>query len=289
MKLTVYSFFALLLIIACKPETNDVTTKYIAHLESENESLKKEIDSLKNEVKNKSELSINEKTDFSLDDLLEFNRLFNASDYVKIVKEEFLSSGLFMNKTTLLEYLYNKLEFENNSILGSFLSNDMFWTNTDGVSIGDFDSSNSLSQFNYLWNKIDRSPENINKLISEKDKQFLYSLFKGNNYYKKSGTQSLVEGLLLSYKEINDSEYLLERFHNFPVDFEFQYDLIDEATTSEMLEVLADYNYSFYNENTDLDTRVYYVYSFWARRFKEGNSELVNQMLQELHENVVKE
>lgn len=184
--------------------------------------------------------------------------------------------------------MYNYLNFNKQSILGSFLDKWVFWTDPDGVSKGDFDPANSGSQFNYLWNKIDRSPENIKKLISENDKQFLYSLFDGNNFYKKSGVQSMVEGLLLSYREINESDWLLDKFQNFPQKYEFQYVIVDDAISEEMLEVLADYKYSFYGENTDIEQRVYYVYSFWARRFKEGNSELVHQMLQDFHENVVK-
>lgn len=164
----------------------------------------------------------------------------------------------------------------------------------------------TLDQFsvvNHIWSSVDRSPENLKKLITPKEKQVLYLLFKNNNLYKESGASSIVKALLTAYTEIENNESiryendLTNKMYSQDPDADNYWDVYEEIentinnfASEEVKDILSDENYSSKkDQGSKLSNRVFFVYSFWIRRYKEKNQTLVYNLLKELNQNVSKE
>lgn len=144
-----------------------------------------------------------------------------------------------------------------------------------------------FEEFKNLWNNIDRSSISLEKLYTDNDKRFIYLLFAHNDYYKKTGMQCMVEGLLRAYEEMHENEELLENIYHIAADDEDDTDIWNyletEIATKEMRSILSDENYA---NDGDFNNRIFYVYTFWARRYNEGNMDFVYKIMKDFHQNV---
>ncbi|WP_452222100.1 hypothetical protein [Lacinutrix salivirga] len=131
------------------------------------------------------------------------------------------------------------------------------------------------SYLHYLWRTVDRSPENI-KYLFDQNKAYAYVLLKTRNSYKASGFERTVKILLKSYEEIaNDKELLKElnaRSNSVGVLSDTIYSKIESQEMKALISGFRD---------SDFVSYTHWVYSFWARRHKENNAEIVYRIIKE--------
>ncbi|MGG6229173.1 hypothetical protein [Tenacibaculum sp. SDUM215027] len=196
-----------------------------------------------------------------------------------------------LNKRNLVTFVFNKIGLNKNDVLGELWNNGLFSfynfeNNAEITSKSDF--------FTYLWFKIDRSPEFITSFLSNEDKKYIYTLFENNSFYKDSGLEAMVKGLLISYEQVENNPELLQKIYKLAKDEkEYVGDTVDfiegELDIFDVSSVLDDINYSTYPNESKRINRIGYVYKFWARRYEEDNKEAVYNLLKELHSNLSKE
>ena len=206
-----------------------------------------------------------------------------------------------INTKNFIEISFKSLELENINILTSLWSGGQF---VNKKNLGKLDPIlDNFSIINYIWSSIDRSPENLKKVITPSEKQVLYLLFKNNTLYEDSGISSIVKALITSYTEVKNNEYIryeddltnkMYSQNTYSDNYWEVYEEIDNtisAFASEKVKsILSDENYSPRNDQgSRLSNRIFFVYSFWIRRFKEKNQTLVYELLKDFHQNVSKE
>ncbi|QCE40947.1 hypothetical protein [Psychroserpens sp. NJDZ02] len=222
---------------------------------------------------------------------------FNLNNYINVDYVSFLfkETPFLLDKSDLVKTIITALELNQNNVLSQAYETGFPYTAKD-TSKYDIDFSDKLDLINYIWNIVDRSPESINTLLTDTDKRSLYALFKSNTLYKDSGIEALVKGLITAHDEIENIEESKHYFNNLKPQLYDSSDnsyyearrIVDEdLTTSHIKEVLSDKNYNIYSgSNSHLEHRIFFVYSFWARRQTEGNQDIVYQLLKELDHNV---
>jgi len=241
---------------------------------------KKEIQRIENSLKYRLNSVIDEKDELTI----KLNEVLNREGaYIKegesfqTLEEDFDLSYLKKNKD-IFSYAFTEFLLTDESFIGNIFKIQL-----------DNDSS-IFEEFRTLWNGIDRSSESIEKLFSDNDKRFVYSLFLHNDYYKTSGMQCVVEGLLLAHQELEGKEETLDSLYIRAFDrdaydmYDDAYTMVDNLLTEEMKTVLSDENYN--NSKSEISNREFYVYSFWARRYHEGNSDIIYKIIKEFHEHV---
>lgn len=203
-------------------------------------------------------------------------------------------SSSFQILTNYTDFSYSTSNKDVFSFIFSYflLNDDSLMSNiSDFNNVWDKDLP-SFNEIRHLWINIDRDPETIERLYTDNDKRFIYSLFSQNNYYKTSGLQCIVEGLLLAHKEFeefDEPEELLDSLYNSAISDQSETAImIDGIKSEEMKVVLANENYNPQG-NSDIYYRMYYVYTFWARRQHEGNSALIFKIMSDFHKSVKNE
>lgn len=187
---------------------------------------------------------------------------------------------------TLAKTIYNNLVDEPNDLTNTteyqFLYNlsDLVNPNRNN-SQSEFNIENLIEtpSFNtylhYLWRTIDRSPENI-KYLFDQNKEYAYVLLKTGNSYKTSGFERTIKILILGYEEIHQNEKLLKELTTRSKTIGVLADTIYQKIESQEMKVLIS---KF--RDADFVSYTHWVYSFWARRNKENNSEIVYQIIKE--------
>jgi len=204
------------------------------------------------------------------------NTNFLDTDFAKIVQEKRRIPNSFLDKKYIVKHITDYLAIDKSPILDAIY---YFKPNVD-----------EDSPLFYLLMNINRSTENLKKIISPDDLNFLYLWFKGNNYYKASGMQNIVSGLLLAHQEFEENPRKLEKLRYRLVTLDYaNFREIEDIKTSKMEALLAANNYSIYNNESFLGSRLFYVYSFWVRRNKEGNSAYVYELLKDIHKHLAKD
>lgn len=131
----------------------------------------------------------------------------------------------------------------------------------------------------------DRIASKLKTLFNEKRQAFILDLFC-RHYYNEcvgDGVESLVKSLLQTYTEIGSNNELLDslslRADRIPV---IEDDLYWELASEEVKKHLSE------NHSDDpwinAHTRYAWAYSFWVRRYREGNKEIVYSLLQTFDE-----
>lgn len=148
---------------------------------------------------------------------------------------------------------------------------------------------------NYIISKIDRSSESLDTFFTPEIKEFIYAILKQHNIYEESGAYAMVKALLLAYEGFEYEQEPLSRIYNVAVnssDTDAIKTIISSMASEEILEALSDENYSSYTSASDYSSeefRLYTIYTFWARRYNEGNLEFTYYFLKDLHNNVANE
>lgn len=206
-----------------------------------------------------------------------------------------------INTKNLIKFAFKSHDLDNINIMTSIWSSEAL---VNRQILGKINPTlDKFSVLNHIWSSVDRSPENLKKLITPKEKQVLYLLFKNNNLYKESGASSIVKALLTAYTEVENNESiryendLTNKMYSQDPDADNYWDVYEEIentindfASEEVKDILSDENYSSKkDQGSKLSNRVFFVYSFWIRRYKEKNQTLVYELLKELHQNVSKE
>lgn len=155
----------------------------------------------------------------------------------------------------------------------------------------------------------DRGAENINSFFSD---TMLTTISEILSYkvYKKSGLKYSLEALLTAYDNLNDAQldtlYKIctlkklpnEAYKNGAIDSDvnlYKMKFINTIVSQDVITILRqDPNYEAYNFNAyerniysaeedcgidGMPNKLFYTYSFWARRYKEGNKDVVYKVL----------
>ncbi len=235
----------------------------------------------------------------SIENLKLKDRISNIeSSSGNFVKREYINFTL-TTRSNLVESIFKELDFDKFDFYRQL-------TNLNGGRIyDDFKEAwvqNSLDVVKFMWHSIDdRSTESIKSLFPLKDRNKFFRFLSNNESYKKSGLAAIVQGLIFTYEEINENEEKRSLFSEFEECLYTNDDenkLISDSPCNEILSefiatdrvknLLNGLNYSeLRNQQGDFTSeRVFYVYSFWARRFQEKNDKLVYNILKDL-QNVV--
>ena len=187
---------------------------------------------------------------------------------------------------TLVKTIYNNLVYENSNSTNTtdyqflYYLSDLVNPNRNN-SQSEFNTENliktpSLNTYlHYLWRNIDRSPENI-KYLFDQNKEYAYVLLKTGNTYKNSGFERTIKILIKSYEEITNNKDLLKELNTRSKTIGVLTDTIYKKIESQEMKVLIS---EF--RDSDFVSYTHWVYSFWARRKKENNAEIVYQIIKE--------
>ena len=187
---------------------------------------------------------------------------------------------------TLVKTIYKQLVYENKNSTHSkyyqflYYLSDLINSNKNNFHSDPYienliKSPNSHTYLHYIWRNIDRTPENI-KYLFDQNKEYAYILLKSGNSYKNSGFEGTIKILLKSHEEISNDEELLKNLNTRSKKIGVLSDTIYRSLESQEMEKLI-------SQFTDSDSVSYtnWVYSFWARRYNENNSEIVYQIIKE--------
>lgn len=248
------------------------------NLQQENQVLIEENNSLKREM---SEMNLSGEETMQDEDQ-NFTEALSALAYsVSVITSDTLPEIIYENLVSE-EYSAGSTEYQflyRFSLLANPNRNTTSKFETDG-SIKDVLSYASYTgnydyYLHYLWKSIDRSPENI-RFHFDRNKTFAYSLLKLGNAYRTSGFENTVKILLLSYREIGKQNALLadlyERTESFGVLADTIYNGLESDKMNALISEFRDSEYVSYSS---------WAYSFWMRRFKENNAEVVYEILKE--------
>ncbi|MFV0345236.1 MAG: hypothetical protein ACK5IQ_03175 [Bacteroidales bacterium] len=138
----------------------------------------------------------------------------------------------------------------------------------------------------YMWNKFNRSTQKIENFLTETDKRQIYSILKKDNRYYTSALSTMAQALILAYWEIQDWD---SEIKDKVEDILYAADSDDVCR---IFDVDGEY-YKLVSENVkkvlrsvDREYFADYPYSFWIRRWHEGNSEAVYELIKEFHANL---
>ena len=267
----------LLVIASCNNDKNskDKITELenqIKHQKIINSSLEKYNESLKNSKKhleNKKTESVEIKKSISF-----------------IITE---SLDILSDKKEMIQYIFNDFNLKNYDVRRGIANSFSFLSYQDFCT---FDTKDDY--YSFIICKIDRSPENLRKILTPQVKDNIYNLFKNNKIYKESGSEAMLKASLLVYEDLQGYEYILEEIYS--VAKEEDYDKLSELVSKtfndrdlkEVQSILKYENYTSYKIEDYLtsESRVSYLYTFWARRHHEGNADYVYELLKEFHTNV---
>jgi hypothetical protein len=237
----------------------------------ENKSLIQHNESLKKEHKSVSEMN---------------SKLQKENENLRklILVLDFSSKSIISD--TLVKTIYNSLVYENSNSTNTtdyqflyYLSDLANPNRNNGQS--KFNTENLIKTPNlntylhYLWRNIDRSPENI-KYLFDQNKEYAYVLLKTGNSYKTSGFERTIKILIKSYEEIANNKDLLQELNARSKKISVLSDTIYKKLESqEMKGLISEFR------DSDFVSYTNWVYSFWARRDKENNAEIVYQIIKE--------
>ncbi|MBS7256293.1 MFS transporter [Flavobacterium branchiicola] len=151
-------------------------------------------------------------------------------------------------------------------------------------------------EINKIVNKIRRNPEEIRSTFDSYN-MLLYAFLSEKNYYDSSLNET-VNILISSHDDIyktEDPEQTLDKIYKtmifgakkeFP---EYYFDNLKSYASENTLSSIsknADANAESDDSNPDYNSKLNttWIYSFWARRYKEKNSDVVYEILKEIKE-----
>ncbi|QCE41950.1 hypothetical protein [Psychroserpens sp. NJDZ02] len=204
----------------------------------------------------------------------------------KILDDEF---SAFDFNEDILNYIIAELDINNNYFERFIAENSIFIARND-MSLQRFSeySTEVMTKLNKEYSDFDRTPENIDEIFNTNLIDYIAFLFNNEFLVKDQKLYDVLKGLLLTYDEMDDDE--CERLHHIMKEYEY-HDMRDEFikncsdTVSEFIYNGGDFKSSFeYGSDIDFgySKRIFYLYSFWVRRYNEGNKETVYKILKEV-------
>ncbi|QXP59836.1 hypothetical protein [Olleya sp. HaHaR_3_96] len=173
------------------------------------------------------------------------------NDSLNLIKKNIFENFEYLQKT----FFFNELEVSTILLYkGEFI--DSLEINGDAF-IG-----------HYFMKVFDRTPENIKNFFGDNEIEILVKMIIDNNNYISSRTNLWLDGFIKAYEELkNDPEFLMQA--STEKDVHAYYELITSKYSTDVTEIMD------FESNYDLDYKLFKIYSFWARRYNEGNSEVV--------------
>lgn len=142
-----------------------------------------------------------------------------------------------------------------------------------------------------LWHCLPRNKDAVKGYLNDGDKLRISSLLKSDGFYERSGMSALAEGLLMAYQEFRKQPFKLKELHENLYGGEMTWQerdrLINSIVTKGMREVLSDDNYGVNSGEFDSSWREFYVCTFWARRYHEGNIDEVYNLINDIHNRIL--
>ena len=132
----------------------------------------------------------------------------------------------------------------------------------------------------FAWKKLDKSPEHLKQIIKEEHIDYLAELFTTDGLYTEHGVNKTVDALLIAYKEIGDNETLLNTLLNRADSTSAMWDSYynTHVISQDVRNLIG--GKQILNDFVDEQTRLNWIYSFWARRYKEGNAQYVYTLIE---------
>ncbi|QXP58455.1 hypothetical protein [Olleya sp. HaHaR_3_96] len=199
-------------------------------------------------------------------------------------------SWITIDNKKLLSFVFEDLNLEKRDLETAIRTSWIFYP-----AYGEYPFWSEDYFANHMISKINRSTESLEKMLTTEIKALAYSIFKQNNLYKNCGAYSIVKSLLLSYEGFKNEKEPLAQIYQIASKSRKQDDaitpIIMSMATKEILDALSDLNYTTYKKYsfTRQETRLVTIYTFWARRYNEGNLEFTYSILKELHQNMTNE
>lgn len=178
----------------------------------------------------------------------------------------------------IIEFVYDKMGLVNEQFEGAICTFPILVPRVRNYSYYQSEEERSL---NKVFSNFDRSSESIKRLATPKLINKVVQLLKmlpENHDLKK-----LLKQLLLTYEEMNDSE--CKRFMGVFDDDQFidfteklsgnVSKLVDKEELDFNLQGESSINFGY-------EKRIFYIYSFWVRRYNEGNKEAVYEILKSI-------
>jgi len=196
-----------------------------------------------------------------------------------------------------LNLLISKMDVRENYFERFIAENSIFIPRidvSDREFFSDRYSTKLMGKLNEAYSDFDRSPENIKIIFNESLINHIAFLFNNGLLPKDQRIYDVLKGLLLTYDEMQDDECL--RLFQIIKKYEYEYENMrnefDKKCSDKVREFVfdgGDFKSSIKNDS-DIDfgfsKRIFYLYSFWARRYKEGNKETVYKILKEIDEKI---
>ncbi len=145
---------------------------------------------------------------------------------------------------------------------------------------------------NKLYSDFDRTPDNISKVFNEKILDHIALLFNIDVLSKDYKVYGVLKGLLMTYEEMDDSEcrrlcpILYDTEKDYWVNQKVFSDKVSVSDRVREYVTATPYEQHYSNTSADHGQRIFYLYSFWVRRYNEGNKEAVYQILKRLDEKI---
>ncbi|MCL5246243.1 hypothetical protein M4I21_10520 [Cellulophaga sp. 20_2_10] len=198
------------------------------------------------------------------------------------------SLDILSDKKEMIQYVFDDFDLKSYDAYRAIISSRAFYPYGRVV---DFETKEMYYSFIIL--KVDRSPENLRKILTPQVKDNIYSLFKNNNIYKESGSEAMLKASLLIYEDLRGQEDLMAQIYTLGVaqNRTKTLELVSENASEKVQSILKYENYTSYDRQgfLELEDRIWYLYTFWARRHHEGNADYVFELLKEFHTNVATE
>lgn len=277
----------LFLCISCNKEEKKITQE-ITDLKKESSKLEKEIANYKNKIKETNTKSYN-LYNYNYENYVDEKKVVNGLPH----KLKYLASEKEVFKT-----IFNELELDKYSV---YFGLTHFFRHIREKSAPKV-FNDKISFIKYQLFLFNRSSNNIKKLFTDETIDMIASFFKGNSYYKDSGAKYYIEGLLITQRSLKfkeDSEEVLREYYN-SLNEEYGWvsdktlDMDTELFDKKVIRYFENAHFSNYDEDyekdsegnlTDIQTFVFTKrsYSFWARRYHEGNHKIVFEVLSKIH------
>lgn len=249
-----------------------------------------EIDSLKAQLARRKEALEAEKNNHH-ESKLELGSLFDRYLSKSLFSLIFNDSSQFiLNSNSIIKFiLFQDLRIDKYNISSALFDSNVI--RKEEIDLTKFEVTEKWQLLHYAWSTADRSTQSLSSLITERDKRFVYSLFENNTYYQDSGLDAMVKALIIVHEEFAQNKEGLQEIHDILYgdddDHSKVFEIIhNELVTPQVGSILKDENFSNYDEYSEYENRINYVYRFWGRRYHEGNMGFVYKLLRELDENV---
>ncbi len=210
---------------------------------------------------------------------------FQSDDYKLPTDNSKLTKEMFPNYTKIIEKPVTEKEF----LLG-FLENKYPLSGTSLFEDIRTDYYRWFEKYN-LINNIRKNPEKITTLFNDYKSDF-YDLVPSSTY-SNSNIETIIQLLIVSYNDLNKNPELASKnmkyiygsmnsSNNYKTYLHYDYFIEEEIMTQQSKETFENLYKGIDSKFTDTDRN--WFYSFWVRRYKEGNINQTIAIIREVNE-----